>query len=302
MIDSIPQPWTVRGRSFSRDELLQIRAIVDASPHDPRSLLSRRICEAFDWRQPNGRLKDRSCREVLLRLHDLAFLKLPPRRVEARRRRPIPITARTDPRVPRPFSPRDLDGAAFFVVTRSRSRALEQLWNEYVERYHYLRFGVPVGPHIKYFVRLGDEPIACLAFSGAAWKVASRDRWIGWSRAQREKHLRFIVNNSRFLIFPWIRVKNLASRILSLALHRLPGDWQRLYAYRPLLVETFVHANRHAGICYRAANWVCVGVTEGRGKTDRYHNTRLPKKLVFLSPLAHNARQALAAMPDNRDT
>jgi hypothetical protein len=124
MIDSIPQPWTVRGRSFSRDELLQIRAIVDASPHDPRSLLSRRICEAFDWRQPNGRLKDRSCREVLLRLHDLAFLKLPPRRVEARRRRPIPITARTDPRVPRPFSPRDLDGAAFFVVTRSRSRAL----------------------------------------------------------------------------------------------------------------------------------------------------------------------------------
>jgi hypothetical protein len=301
MIESIPQPWTVRGRNFSKDELLRIRALVETSPHDPRSVLSRKICEALDWRQHNGRLKDRSCRDVLLRLHDLGFLKLPPRRVEAPRRRPVPITAKTDPRLPAPFSPRDLTPAAFFVVTRCGSRALERLWNEYVERYHYLRYGVPVGPHIKYFVRSGGEPIACLAFSGAAWKVGPRDRWIGWQKAQREANLRFIVNNSRFLILPWIRVDNLASRLLSLATRRLLDDWERLYAYRPLLVETFVLADRHVGTCYRASNWLCVGTTQGRGKMDRHHLAAVPKKLVFLRPLVTKARERLASMPPNGD-
>jgi hypothetical protein len=301
MSRELPNAVTLRGRTFTRGELLEIRAIVEKSPDDHRSALSKRICEILEWRQPNGRLKDRSCRDVLLKLEEAGVVCLPARRIQPRRRRPIPITEATAPRLAPRFAPRDLDASCLSIVTGSGRRDDERMWNEYVERYHYLRYGVPVGPHIKYFVRLGDEPVACMAFSGAAWKVAPRDCWIGWTAAQREPNLRFIVNNSRFLILPWIRVDNLASRLLSLALRRLCDDWDALYAYRPLLVETFVHGERHHGTCYRAANWLCVGETRGRGKTDRHKKAQLPKKLVFLRPLVRDARRRLAAMPAKDD-
>lgn len=294
-------PLRLRGRTFSHDELLRIRAIVSTSPGEHRRDLSKRICEVLDWRQVNGRLKDRSCRDVLLKLHEAGFLRLPPRRRPPTRRRPISITGNTDPGVPLMLSPRHVGTECFSIVTRGGRAADERLWNEYVERYHYLRYGVPVGPHIKYFVHYGHQPIACLAFSGAAWKVAPRDRWIGWTTQQRESNLRFIVNNSRFLILPWIRIDNLASRLLSLVTKRLAEDWERLYAYAPLLVETFVHADRHHGTCYRAANWLCVGTTRGRGKTDRNRTARIPKKLVFLRPLVPNAAADLATIPGNVD-
>jgi hypothetical protein len=292
---------TLRGRRFTRTELLQIRAIVETSPSAHRFELSKRICEVLDWRQDNGRLKDRSCRDVLLKLDEAGFISLPPRRHPPRRRRPIPITAKTDPRLPPSFGPRDIDVLSFSIVTGKGCRAQEALWNEYVERYHYLRYGVPVGPHIKYFVQLNQEPIACMAFSGAAWKVAPRDSWIGWSPAERKRGLRFIVNNTRFLILPWIRVENLASRLLSLATKRLPDDWWKLYAYKPLLVETFVHADRHHGTCYRAANWICVGTTKGRGRMDRDKTASLPKKHVFLRPLVQDVRARLATTLDKVD-
>lgn len=301
MTRELQDPVKLRGRTFSCTELLQIRAIVEASPDEHRFAISKRVCEVLDWRQANGRLKDRACRDVLLKLDEAGLISLPPRRQPPRRRRPIPITAKTDPRLPRSFAPRDIDALSFSIVTGSGSRADEALWNEYVERYHYLRYGVPVGAHLKYFVRLEHEPVACLAFSGAAWKVAPRDAWIGWRPAQREHNLRFIVNNSRFLILPWIRVDNLASRLLSLALKRLAEDWHCRYAYRPVLVETFVQAERHHGTCYRAANWICAGETRGRGRMDRHKTASLPKKLVFLRPLVRNAGAKLAAMPDNPD-
>lgn len=295
-------PVTLRGRTFSHDELLQIRAIVETSSDEHRFALSKKVCEVLDWRQLNGRLKDRSCRDVLLKLHETGFLRLPARRRPPTRRRPISITAKTDPRPVPVFGPRNIDLESFSIVTgsgRRGNRPEESFWNEFVERYHYLRYGVPVGPQIKYFVRFREQPIACLAFGGAAWKVAPRDRWIGWLPTQREANLRFIVNNTRFLIFPWVRVNNLASRLLSLATKRLPHDWNRLYAYRPLLVETFVHADRHAGTCYQAANWLCLGTTQGRGKNDPNKTACLPKKLVFVWPLARDVPRTLTAMPPN---
>jgi hypothetical protein len=280
---------------------MRIRAVVEGSPDSHRFALSKKVCEALDWRQANGRLKDRSCRDVLRKLHETGFVLLPPRRRPPVRRQPIRITTNTDPRPGPTFGPRDIGTADFSIVTGSGRSADEKLWNEYVERYHYLGYGVPVGPHIKYFVHFRHDPVACIAFAGAAWKIAPRDSWIGWRPEQRQRNLRWIVNNTRFLILPWIRVDNLASRLLSLALKRLPSDWMRLYAYRPLLVETFVHAERHPGTCYRAANWLCVGATQGRGKTDRKNIPRLPKKLVFLRPLVANARHTLASAPDNDD-
>jgi hypothetical protein len=296
---SVCGPAKLRGRVFSQADLLAIRAIVESSPGDHRFALSKKVCEALDWRQENGRLKDRSCRDVLLKLNEAGFLRLPARRRQPVHRRPIPITTRTDPTPPPSCRPRDIDAHSFSIVTTAGRSTDESLWNEYVERYHYLGFGVPVGPHIKYFVNHGGEPIACLAFSGAAWKVAPRDSWIGWPPAVRERNLRFIVNNSRFLILPWVRIDNLASRILALALRRLPADWEHLYAYRPVLVETFVHADRHRGTCYAAAGWTSVGVTKGRGKTDRDKTAALPRKAVFLRSLTDDARTRLAAMPGN---
>jgi len=286
---------TIRGRSFAFEELVRIRAVIEDSPEAHRFAISKRVCEALDWRQPNGRLKDRACRDVLARLHEIGLLRLPPPRRPPVRRRPVPITDRSSVRSSVPVHPRDIERASFSIVTGCGDANQERLWNEYVERYHYLGYGVPLGTHIKYFIQVREERIACLAFGGAAWRVEARDQWIGWSEEQRRRNLRYVVNNTRFLIFPWIAVPNLASRLLSLAVRRLPADWNRLYAYRPLLLETFVHAERHTAACYRAANWTWVGHTKGRGRMDRHFKAAVPKKAVLLYPLVKDVSERLRA-------
>jgi len=286
---------TVRGRAFSREDLLRIREIVESSRSECRFAISKKVCEALGWYQENGRPKDRSCRDVLQRLHTAGFVELPPPLYPHRPRRPIPLTGRTEPRLPFPLKPPEVGLAHFRIATRVKYE--EALWNEFVERYHYLKFGVVVGPQIKYFVEVRGEPVACLSFGGAAWKVEPRDQWIGWTTEQRKKNLRYVVNNTRYLLFPWIGVKNLASRILSLAARRLPEDWQRLYGYRPCLIETFVQTQRHAGTCYKAANWILVGETKGRGRMDRYAEAKLPRKAMYVYPLVPNAREILMRSP-----
>jgi Domain of unknown function (DUF4338) len=288
-----PGSITIRGRAFTPQELQQIKAIVDASPKDHRFKLSQEVCRALGWQQPNGRLKDRACRDVLGRLHDMGLLRLPPPRRPPVSRRPVPITDRTKPRPVLRLRPRDIGQTSFALVTGSGDAKQHKLWNEYVERYHYLGYGVPLGPHLKYFVTVGREPIACLAFGGAAWRVEARDQWIGWSSEQRQRSLCYVVSNTRFVMLPWIEAPNLASRILALAARRVPTDWLRRYAYRPLLLETFVHAERHAGTCYRAANWIVVGRTKGRGKLDRHFKANQPVKTVLLYPLAKDASALL---------
>jgi hypothetical protein len=181
------------------------------------------------------------------------------------------------------------------VLHRWEGLKQQALWNEYVDRYHYLGHRLVVGPRIRYFVEVRGQPVACLAFGGAAWKVEPRDRWIGWTHEQRERSLLYIINNVRFLILPWFRVKNLASHILSLAARRVPDDWEERYGYRPVLMETFVQADRHVGTCYKAANWILVGETKGRGKMDRENRPRLPKKLVYVYPLTRDFRARLTA-------
>ena len=216
--------FTVRGRTFTPTELAAVREIVMSSAPESRYVISKKVCAALSWHQDNGRPKDRSCRALLQKLDRFGFLQLPAPRHPPRVRRPIPLTSRTDPRMPFPLEPREVTLEHFQVATRIRSEEL--LWNEFVERYHYLKFGVVVGPQLKYFVQVRGELVACMSFGGAAWKVAPRDRWIGWTTEQRKLNLRYVVNNTRYLLFPWIEVKNLASRILSLAARRLPEDWR----------------------------------------------------------------------------
>lgn len=165
-----------------------------------------------------------------------------------------------------------------------------------MERYHYLGHRVPVGASLRYGVRserCPEQMLACLLWSSAAWKMAARDRWIGWSAEQRARNLPFIVNNSRFLLLPWVRVKGLASKILGHCARQLPDDWERLYGYRPLLLETLVEEERFRGTCYRAANWIALGRTQGRGRMDRDHRSPLRPKLLFVYPLCRSVQQRL---------
>ena len=286
---------TLRGRHFGGGELLRIRAIVQGLPQAHRFELSKQVCGALNWRQPNGRLKDRACRDVLARLHALGFLRLPPRRRAPVRRRRVAVTPATAPRSDVSIRARDIDDTALSLVTGSGNAQQERLWNEYIEHYHYLGYGVPLGAHIKYFVRVHQQPIACLAFSGAAWRVEARDRWIGWSEAQRRRNLSYVVNNTRFLILPWVRGANLASRVLSLAARQLPLDWLQRYGYRPLLLETFVPSERYRGTCYQAANWIVVGRTKGRGRMDRHFKAAVTEKTILLYPLVQDAASQLRA-------
>jgi hypothetical protein len=177
-------------------------------------------------------------------------------------------------------------------------------WCELIERYHYLGYRVPVGAQLHYLVgseRSGDAVLACLGWTSAAWKMAARDRWIGWSAAERARNLSFVVNNSRFLILLWVWVRGLASKILARCAHQLPDDWQRRCGYRPLLLETLVDGQRFAGTCYRAANWIPLGQTQGRGRMDRYHQTDgSARKLVFIYPLCRTVQQQLRHAPPPR--
>jgi hypothetical protein len=288
--ESQPGPITIRGRTFSAEELCTIRAIIATASGEHRFALSKRVCEALAWHQPNGRLKDRACRDVLARLDGIGMVRLPPRRRPPVRRRPIPLTESTAPRLALSVSPRAIDAGCFTVVSGSGK---ERLWNELVERYHYLGYGVSLGPHIKYLVAWHGEPIACMAFGGAAWRVAARDRFIGWDDRRRASHLHLVVNNTRFLVLPWVKVPNLASRLLALAAIRIGGDWHDRYAYSPLLLETFVDATRHTGTCYRAANWTLVGHTKGRGRMDRHFRAQKSIKLVLAYPLVEQATARL---------
>jgi hypothetical protein len=167
------------------------------------------------------------------------------------------------------------------------------LWNEYIDRYHYLGYKPLPGAQLRYFATAGDQVVALLGFGAAAWMTAPRDAWIGWSAAQRERHLSGVVNNARFLILPWVRVKSLGSKLLAMAARRLPSDWEDRYGYRPVLLETFVESGRFAGTCYRAANWRWLGQTQGRGKLGDHRLGQVPIKDVWVYPLVKDCRAQL---------
>ena len=167
------------------------------------------------------------------------------------------------------------------------------IWNEFIDRYHYLGYTALAGAQLRYFVKSNGGVVALLGFGAAAWKTAARDDYIGWSTQQRKKNLHLIVNNARFLILPWVHSKNLGSKILSLAARRVASDWQSRYNYQPCLLETFVEKKRFCGTCYKAANWICVGDTKGRGKLDVKNEYKLPVKSVWLYPLCRNFRKKL---------
>lgn len=277
------------GRAFSREDLQWIGALISKSPSISRQQISQRFCEYAGWRKPDGGLKEMSCRVALLKMFRAGIIHLPP---------PKSRQSRADEKVPRtPGGARKGDlykqPCEFDLQFRTVDETNSALWNELISRYHYLGYTPLAGAQIRYFVESQYGSVALLSFSAAAWSTEPRDRWIGWSADQRKSNLGYVVNNSRFLILPWIHSKGLASRILAKAIKRLRCDWQQKYNYSPVLVETFVEKARFAGTSYKAAGWKLVGETKGRGKLDVRNEYKLPVKTIWVMPLAADFRARL---------
>ena len=279
------------GREFGNDELACIRRLA-AEPETTRRAISRRVCEELGWRKPDGGLKEMSCRVALLRMQADGLVRLPaPLHRSSNAARSTPRSPQAEPRAPLLTAVGDLRELRLELVESKRDSLL---WNEHVDRYHYLGYQPLPGAQLRYFARSEDGLLALFGFGAAAWKTAPRDDFIGWTACEREARLHLVANNARFLILPWVRSRHLASKLLGLAARRLPGDWQARYGYRPVLLETFVEKERFSGTCYRAANWLCLGDTRGRGKLDTAHAHPVPVKSVWVLPLTPRFRDLLA--------
>jgi hypothetical protein len=279
------------GRDFSDADLACIRQIIQTGIS--RYEISFRVCEALAWRKPDGGLKDMSCRVALLRMHRDGVIELPAPRNgngNTQAQRAPRRTLLAEPQPPLATAVNALRDLSLEVVNDA---ADSSLWNEYMDRYHYLGYQPLPGAQLRYFARSREGVLGLFGFGAAAWKTAPRDRFIGWSPAQRTQRLHLVVNNARFLLLPWVTSRHLASKLLGLVARRLAADWQARYGYRPVLLETFVEKPRFAGTCYRAANWQHVGDTQGRGKLDTAHEHAVPIKSIWVLPLSASFRQTL---------
>jgi Druantia protein DruA len=292
MLRAMDVRLSYRGRQIADTDIAFIRQLIAADPTASRRGLSRKLCQAWNWVQPNGTLRDVVCRGLLLALHRAGHIELPAPRyklstpwVRHGGEAPADID-RTPVRGPlntvRPLE--------FRQVRRTRD---ESLLNGLIEQYHYLGYTQPVGEHLKYLVYTGERPIACLAWSSAPRHLGCRDRFIGWSAEARRRNIRFIAYNTRYLILPWVQVPHLASHLLGRMVGVLVRDWQRIYGHPLWFLETFVDPQRFKGTCYLAANWVVLGRTTGRGKNDQTGRPNRPIKEVLGYPLCRRFRPLL---------
>jgi hypothetical protein len=296
----MPTTITFCGHLVTQAELDLIKRIVHDFPSLSVTELSKTICELLGWRRPSGGLKNHECFLFLQQLKNRGWLPSLPDLHVAYNRGPrrIPLDTRSEPEPAMLSNLGDCLPLELELISDGDSRAL---FRQYIQRYHYLGYKVPCGAQLRYFVRshpLSRRIVACLLFTSAALKIAPRDHWIGWSDSARRSNLPRIINNSRFLILPWIDVPQLASKILSLVVHQLSEDWLDAYRVKPLLLESFVDPERFSGTCYRAANWIHIGSTQGRGRMDRYQNVERHVKEIFVYPLHARARELLCRIPD----
>jgi hypothetical protein len=282
-----------RGRAVTERDVVFIRALIAAHPRASRRAVSRALCAAWGWVQPNGHARDMVCRGLLLALARAGHIALPAVRMVppnplARRRPPAPVAIDRTPITGRLA---DLGALVFRQVRRTEA---EPLFNGLVAAHHYLGYTQPVGEHLKFLVTAGERPVACFAWSSAPRHLGPRDRFLGWSAAARRRNVRFVAYNSRFLILPWVRVPHLASHLLGRMTAMLPGEWARVYGHPIYFAETFVDPERCRGTCYRAANWVWLGRTTGRGKAAQRRRPTRPLKDVLGYPLTRRFRERLA--------
>jgi hypothetical protein len=293
----MPETWRYRGQTIDQEQLAFLREFIAAHPDSSRWKLSRQLCEALGWKQPNGALRDVVCRGLLLLLDRAGEIALPPVRrhipgqCRNARTRPEPMLIDTTP-LAMPLSA--LGGIEIQSVRRT---ADEPLFNSLMEQHHYLGYQQPVGEHLKYVVWAQQRPVACLAWSSSPRHLGARDRYIGWSQLARQRNISRIADNTRYLILPWVKVPHLASHILGRMAARISADWETLYAHPIYLLETFVDPERFRGTCYLAANWKVLGETTGRGKADLTHRPNRSIKQVLALPLHRKFRERLSEVP-----
>ena len=273
-----------------------IREVVVSCGGLSRTELTHTVCELLDWRRPSGALKGRECRDLLEQLEREQWLILPGKRAgrPLGSRTRVPITAAGEPGVELVGTVRDFGPVEVEAVQDARAH---RRFRELVGRYHYLGYRVPFGAHLRYLAFVSRPQrvvVGAVQFSSPAWRMAVRDRWIGWDETRRKRHLQQVVNNSRFLVLPSVQVKNLASKVLSIVVRQMRADWWGRYGVEPLLVETLVDTTRYRGSCYRAANWLALGSTTGRGRMDRSHQRHdAAPKTVLVYPLVRDAARRL---------
>ena len=282
-----------RGRAVTAEDIAFIRQLIAENPQASRRSLSAKLCEAWQWKQANGAPRDMVCRGLLLMLHRAGAIELPAIRFQP----PNPFVHRGAP-APMLIDTTPLTGVLGEIqsvdLQQVRRTGDEPLFNSLMEQHHYLSYEQPVGEHLKFLAWARGRPIACLAWSSAPRHLGSRDRYIGWSAEARRRNIRFIAYNTRFLILPWVRVPHLASHVLGLMSRALSEDWQRMYGHPIYFAETFIDPGRFRGTCYRAANWILLGHTTGRGKDDQTNKPNRPIKEVLGLPLTPRFRELLS--------
>lgn len=285
-----PILFRYRARDLRVEDIAHIQAAIASQYARGRSFIARMLCQRWDWRQPNGGYKEFAARDLLLRLEEAGLIELPPRqRVKSN------VSKKTYVQIPL-YTHQPLSGAVGDYpapVVEEAQEAHSELWDYLLHHYHYLGRPKLVGEHLKQVVFIDGQVVACLGWASAAWKIAPRDRHIGWTESVKRTRLHLITNNVRFLILPWVRVPHLASKVLALSVRGLSGGWEQRYGHPVYLAETFVDLSRFAGICYRAANWVCVGQTQGHAKRGNAYHRHGVVKGIYLYPLDRRWRQVL---------
>jgi len=284
-------PLRVQVRFLHEADVEIVRDLLRDHPRWGRTRLSEELCRFWNWRRADGQWKDIACRELLRKLEGRGLICLPPRQCNTPKNPPKIAEMSV---IQEPIEGDLCSVQPLQILDARNNRQDEQVFNYLLNTQHYLGFSRPVGQNMKYLVRSADNNVlACLLFGAAAWKVQDRDRFIGWDALTRETYLNGLTNNTRFLICPWVRVNCLASHILAQVCRRLPADWERRYGHRVVLIETFVERQRFSGICYQAANFLCVGQSRGRSRQDRFSRLCVPIKDIYVYPLCRNFRRHL---------
>lgn len=283
------------GRKITREQLSEILETVGLFPSLSRKELTATICEHLGWVTLTGNNKLDACTKLLEKLESKGLMRLPTKQEQYRRnrsQRPITLTSRTERRADITGNLKDIGQVRVEAVSDKEATGL---WNEYVSRYHYLGYKQPFGYFLRYFVESEQGLLGCILFAGAAKALGVRDRWIGWREKHRLRNLAWVINNSRFLIFPWVGVKNLASHLLGQVARRIKYDWHQRWGYSPVLMETFIDPEHFAGSCYKAANWQYLGMTTGEGLVRKGKRYRTSPKMIFVKPLAKDFRSLLCS-------
>lgn len=285
------------GKTINQEKLSDIVELVSIFNNLSREELANTICELFSWKRPTGKLKTVECRKFLEQLDYKGIIKLPPLKIHADRGSKNKIKENILTKTPNAIS-KNLNEVSPISLEKLNTKDQRELWYNYIDRYHYLGYQKPFGAQIRYFIKSkSNQILGCMQFSSPGWKMDHRDKWIGWNDEQRRCNLQKIINNSRYLILPYVTIKNLASSALALAVKTVPADWNKTYGYYPVLVETLVDSKQFKGTCYKAANWINIGTTTGRGRMDKNHKCHgnAPKN-IYVYPLNSRFRQELQSV------